>query len=240
MQKGIELAKKIAKSLDQDHRELLSEFNYHNTLGAIYAIPNVAVEDHNRIICFIIYAYTPNNLWLDLKKDRMENKRKILDSLGANLKLEIFKDVLHGSSDIVGMCIFNYLEELKDWRWPVIFDLLDWSGKMRRFSGKDTESEIKWDEMNKSGEKETFKQEVDINTIISANEKKGKLLDMAIAKRKQADEMTKELEKDYVETDTATQSDFGFKFTDTPKKRDILSWRQFINERNLRKATMPL
>ena len=41
-----------------------------------------------------------------------------------------------------------------------------------------------------------------------------------------------EIRKEFVTTDTATQSDFKFIFTDTAKKRDILSWRAWIRQLN--------
>lgn len=230
MSKTIEIAKKISTALDNEWLPELEENNLHLTFGAIYNLPNVEIEDKNRIVCFIIYAYSPDSLWLDLKKDRHTNKKKILDSLGANTNADIYKHLLVNNNEICSMCIFNYLEELKDWRWPVVFNLLDYSSKMQRFANKDTESEKSWDEINKEGQKETLTEEVDMEKVVKINKQKGDLLQMAIDKRRQADALLKEMEKDFLSTDIATQADFLFKFTETAKKKDILSWRTFIRD----------
>ena len=235
MEKAIRVSKQIIKELDKDWMQELEDNNLHSTFGAIYSIPNIDIEDKNRIICFIIYAYSPESLWLDLKRDRLDNKKRILDSLGANTSLEIYTGILNNSHDIVGMCTFNFLSELKDWRWSMIFSLLDYSSRQQRFASEDTDAEKTWEELNKEGKKETLKEEIDISQILKINKDKGALLQLSIEKRMQADEMIEQIRKDYVATDVATQSDFRFKFTDTSKQRDILSWRKFIKERNERK-----
>lgn len=231
MQKSIEIARIISKDLDKNWTDILEQNNIHSVFGAIYSIKDVAIEDQNRIISFIIYAYSPDSLWLDLKKDRIDNKKRILESLGANLTSAIFKKVLYNSEDIVGMCIFNFMEELKTWKWPIIFTLLDYSAKMQRFSGEQTEPEKKWDELDKAGGKHTLTEQLDIADILKANKEKGSLLQLAIEKRIQADSMIAEIEKDFLSTDIASQEDFGFKFTETAKKRDVMSWREFIRDK---------
>lgn len=238
MQKAIELAKKISKDLETDWLPSLEDHNLHFTFGAIYSIPQIDIEDKNRIVCFIVYAYSPDSLWLDLKKDRLDNKKKILESLGANSKLEIYNQLLENGNDRIGMCIFNYLEELKDSRWREIFANLDYASTMMRFASKKTESEISWDQMNKEGNKETLTQDIDTDKLVKINKDKGILLDLASDKREKAEKLIEQIKKDYVATDASVQSDFNFSFTDTAKKKDILSWRQFISERNERKKTV--
>jgi hypothetical protein len=58
---------------------------------------------------------------------------------------------------------------------------------------------------------------------------------MSIDKRKQVDILLREIKTEFVSTDSATQADFGFNFTDTTKKRDILSWSDFIRSKNEKK-----
>lgn len=240
MTKAIDLAKLITKELDKDWSSELEDYNLHFTLGAIYNLPFIEIEDKNRIICFIIYAYSPNSLWLDLQKDRLDNKKRILDNLGANIKEDIYQQILVGNSDIISMSVFNYLEELKDYRWPMVFNLLDYSSKMQRFSNENTESEKKWQEINKEGQKETLTEEVNVEVIVKINKQKGELLQLAIEKRKQAESILEEIRKDYLLTDEATKADFGFKMTDTASKKDILSWRTFIKDLNEKKKLATL
>lgn len=234
MSKEIDLAKLISKDLSIDYKYLIYEYNMPDTFANIYSIAS-DIKEANTIICFIIYAYSPDSLWLDLKKDRLENKLKILHNLNANVKSELIQGIINGDNEIAGIAIFDFLEELKSWRWRTIFDLLDYSSRMSRFATQVTEAERRYQKINKEGEVKDVIEELDIDVISKVNKEKGMLLDQSIAKRKQADVLLEEIRKEYVGTDNATQSDFGFMFTDTSKKRDILSWRTFVTELNEKK-----
>lgn len=233
MAKEIELIKKIREDLSKDWKDELRDYNMPDSFASIYSTTDI--ENANRLICFVVYAYNPDSLWLDLRKDRLENKTKILHHLDANIDTLLFQDVINNKNEVVGMAIFDFLEQLKNWKWRAVFDLLDYSSKMFRFATQDTEEERSFDKMNKEGEVKTLVQSFDIDTISKVNKEKGLLLDQAIAKRKQADILLEEIRKDYVVTDNAVQQDFGFSYTETAKKKDLLSWRDFIIERNQRK-----
>lgn len=234
MQRAVELAKSISKELDKDWKEELIDYNMPDTFKNIYTL-DTTIENKNRIICFIIYSYSPDSLWLDLKKDRLENKTKILHNLNADSGSILFTDILYNRNDIVGTAIYDLLENLKSWKWRGIFDLLDYSSKMFRFATQDTEQEKTIEKMNKEGEVKRITSDYDIETISKINKEKGILLEQAIEKRKKADLLLEEIRKEFVATDIATQADFDFTFTDTSKKRDILSWRTFITELNEKK-----
>lgn len=238
MQKSIDLIKKISKDLSKDWKEELWEYHMPETFTNIYSLTHD--ENANVIICFIVYAYHPDSLWLNLHKDRVENKISIFKTLGADMNDPIFEEVINNKHEIVNMAIFDFLESLKSWKWRAIFDLLDYSSKMSRFASQQTESEKTFDKMNKDGEVRTLTQEFDIEIISKVNKEKGLLLDQAIAKRKQADSLLEEIRKEYVNTDNAVQADFGFNYTDTAKKKDIMSWREFIIETNERKKRAAL
>jgi len=231
MQKAIDLIKKISKDLSKNYKEELWEYNMPETFANIY-FASENVEDANRIICFIVYAYSPDSLWLDLNKDRTSNKLRILHNLGADTNNKLYQEIIDNKSELAGMAIFDFLEGLKSWRWRAIFDLLDYSSKMFRFASQETESDISYQKMNKDGEVKDIKETLDIDTISKVNKEKGLLLNQAIEKRKHSDLLLEEIKKQFVATDTATQADFDFTFTDTSKKRDIMSWRGFILDKN--------
>lgn len=232
MYKALELAKIIRGNIGSNHLSLLEDYNLKSVFRNIYSI-DASIEETNIIVCYIIYAYSPQSLWLDIKKDRVDNKISILNGLEADMGKDLFKDILYNKNEIINISIFDYLEQLKSWEWRAIFELLDYAAKMSRFAAKETKSELQWSELNnKSGEKETLTEEIDIKTIVSVNKEKGILLQQAIDKRKQADEMLEKIKKEYVNTDVATQADFGVTFTDTSTQRDIMSWRQHIIKRN--------
>lgn len=236
MQKAIDLAIKISKQLDKNWLAELEENDLHKTFQSVFTI-NENISNCNRIVCFIIYAYSPESLWLDLKKDRLENKTRILNNLDADINLKIFEEILCNNNEAIGISIFEYLELLKSWKWRAIFDLLDYSAKMSRFASQETESEKSFDKLNKAGEVKKITEEIDVDVLVKVNKEKGALLDQSIAKRKQADALLDEIRKEFVVSDHATQADFNFQLTDTSKRKDILSWRAFIKDRNMEKQS---
>jgi|SRR5882762_1556520 len=236
MNRAVEIARKISKDLGKNWLSELKEINLYNTFAVIYR-ENLTISNANAIVAFIIYAFDPDSPWMDLRKDRYENKSKILSSLGFIEKSDLFKSLVNGSNEKVNDSILYYLEDLTNWRWPTIFSLMDYHSRMIRFANQKTEEEKKFDVEKKDGEKETLTEDYAIDKIAKVNQQKGELLQKAIESRKKADELLDEIRKEFVNTDHATQIDMGFAFTDTAKKPvDILSWRNFIRQRNLKKS----
>lgn len=235
MQKSIDIARKISKDLEKNWLPELEEINFHKIFQPVFKL-NLNISDANSIVVFIIYAYDPDSQWLDLKKDRYENKQRILLNLDCVISKEVFKEILINSNDCINEVIASYLEELTNWRWTTVFTLLEYHSKMIRFANQETESEKQWDKMNKEGEVVTLSKDYDADVISKINKMKGDLLTQAIESREKADKLLEEIKKEFVQTDTATQGDFNFTFTDTAKKKsDVYSWREFIKSRNERK-----
>lgn len=235
MIKAIRLAGQISKEIDKNWFPIIEENNLHKIFESVFSLDKANIEECNKIFCYIIYAYSPESLWLDLNKDRNDNKLKILHNLDADVKTELYQSIINNNNEKVGIAIFNYLEELKSWKWRAVFDLLDYSSKMFRFASQETEAERKYDKMDKEGTIKELKEEMDLEAITKVNKEKGILLEGAIQKRRQADVLLEEIRKEFVVTDSATQSDFGFQFTETTKKRDIMSWSEFRRHSNEKK-----
>ena len=235
MPRAIEIAKQISSDLSADHTELLHDNNLFSIFGSVYSLPEETFKTKNIIVCFIAYAYSPDSLWLDLKKDRFDNKKDILSNLGAEVNAKIFKEVLNSSNENVGISVFNFLEDLKDWRWRHVFDLLDYASRVLAIARRKTDDERTWEEVDKNQQKHTLTEEIDVEKILKSEKEKGALMDLAEEKRRKADKFIDEIRKDFVATDHATQQDFGFMMSETAKKKDILSWSEFIKERNERK-----
>lgn len=233
MNKAIQLSQLVKKELSKDWSEELEIYSLHKIFESVYSLEE-SFKDKNTIVCFIIYSYSPDSLWLDLNKDRFDNKKQILNNLGViNFDTGLYYDIINNKNELVGISIFNFLEQLKNWKWNTVFDLLDFSSKMAKFSTQETEEEKSYDKTNKkSGETTTVTQDIPIEVISKVNKEKGYLLDQSIAKRIQADNLLKEIRTEFVKTDEATQSDFSFMFTETAKKKNILSWSEFIEDKN--------
>ena len=229
MKKAIELSREMQKSISDNWSEKMEEYGLMHIFLPVYNGPE-KLKDKNTIICYIIHAYNPDSFWLDLKKDRIDNKKRILSHLDADLKSELYKGIIANKNEVANIAIFNFLEELKDWRWRSVFDLVEYASRMSRFAAMETSDEKEYEKTSKDGQIQKYKEEVDIKTIVNVNKGKGDLIEQSIEARKKAANMLAEIQKEYVATDNATQQDFSFSFSDTAKKKDILSWRTYIKD----------
>lgn len=233
MIKYIDVCKKIIKNPLESGFPLLKEVNLHTVFEPIYDM-NISLRRMNTLVCYCVLAYDPDSSWLDIKRDRYENKVRIIEGLDG--RVSEYEKVISGQDEEINDVIFNYLIALTDWRWTTTFTLLDYHSKMIRFVQENVDSEKSTDAFNKDGQKVTLTEDIDLDKLTKVNKQKGELLEQAINARKKADDLLGEIRKDMVVTDTATQNDFGFLFSETAKEKvDIMSWRQFIRQRNEKK-----
>jgi hypothetical protein len=233
--KSINLAKQIRSDITKNWSEELFDYDLSNAFAPIYGMKDIGLSDKNSIICYIIFSYNPDSLWLDLKKDRIENKTHILLNIGVNVNDELYSGILANKNETVNISIFNFLEHIKDWRWRAVFDLIEYASKISRFASMETDDERKFQKTLKDGEKVDYTEEVEIKTIVSVNKDKGILIQQSIDAREKAHSIIEQIAKDFVQTDNATGQDFNFSFSETSKNKDPLSWREFIKERNQKK-----
>ncbi len=235
MQKAIELAKDIVKNPKGNYINDLDDIKLYKVFEQLYEAA-YTTQTENKLIAFIIFAFDPDSQKLDVRKDRYENKCSIMENLGLSITDDLIQQILSNSNEVFNNTVLLYLEELTNWRWPTIYSLLDYHSNMIRFATQKTDAEKSFDKMNKEGEVKTITQDYDIDTIAKVNIQKSDIFKRAIDARKQADELLDDIRKEFMPTDHAVQTDFGFTFTDTAKKKvDILSWRAFIKELNDKK-----
>jgi len=127
--------------------------------------------------------------------------------------------------------ILNYLVSQTDARWQEIMSLLDYSSKMILYCNKRvTEKNKVGIEKDDDDNVKDIYQYLDPLEISRINKEKGDLLLKAIEARKKGEELLKSLENEFQRTDSATQGDFGFVFSDA-KTFNVLSWEQRIRRR---------
>ncbi|HNU13635.1 MAG TPA: hypothetical protein PKI55_04195 [Chitinophagaceae bacterium] len=229
-EKATALSKIIRNNILDNHEDTIRDYGLWECFCHIYESAE-KIADKNRLVCYVNYAYNPESYWLDLKKDRIDNKTRILVNLEAEIKSDLYKKILKDNHEPVLRSIFAFLEELKDWRWRAVYDYLDYAAKISRFAINETEEERQYEKKAKDGQIETYTEEIDIEVIAKVNKQKGELLNQAHKAREKAEEIMREIRKDFAPTDDATQSDFGFSFSDTAKKKNIMSWREFIRSK---------
>ncbi len=238
MQKATDAAKLLFKQPEKNHLEHLKEINLFECFESIFKL-DTTIRNANLICAFLIYAYDPDSLKLDIRKDRRENKVDILLSLGLSEDDEIISEILLNESDVFNDCVLLFLEKLTDWRWYTIFSLLDYHSNMMRFANQKTEEEKSFDKINKEGNVKTLTQSYDIDVVSKVNIQKSEVFKKGIEAREKADKLLDDIRKDFVSTDNAVQQDLGFQFTETAKKKvDIMSWRSYVREINEKKKTI--
>lgn len=223
------IAKLLSDTPDVNHLQDLKDTDLYSTFKDLYKL-DTTNKEANLLVSFLIFAYDPDSLRLNIRKDRYENKQEILKSLGLDIESELISDIARNENESFTNSVTLYLEKLTDWRWPTIYSLLDYHSSMIRFTNQKTETEKKYDKISKDGEsKLTISKDIDMETISKINIQKSELLKKAISAREDADKLLEEIRKAFMPTDTVTAQDFGFTFTETAKKIvNIYSWREFI------------
>lgn len=225
MKNYLELAKKIQADPEGNLLSALEEQNLKQIFRPIYKIDN-NILTLNSVVAYIILAYTNGSHWLDLNQDRLYNKTRIVEGLGISIDT-FFKEIIDCENKIVNSVVSEYLQDQASWEFQQAASYLDNHQTLIKFSSEVVETGFTTEEKNKEGNKIDLFTEYSIDTIISAREKKAKLLAVAHDNRVKATELIAKLKGDYVQLDHAVQQDFGFSIVDE-KKIDPASWRHFI------------
>ena len=213
MIKALELAKRIAKRMDESNIELLESYNLHKQFAPLYEMGTqetpVSEKTINTIICAIIYAYDKDSNWYDLRKESYEDKLNILKGLDADLDNEYVRAFLNLSKDEINEAIGEYLQTQTDWRYVSARRFMDFhSSAMRQ-------------------QEPEFKEGNDVDKAAKAKENFGKFLRESLNHRKLADEYIEALNKEYVGLNHRTKQDFGIEFVEKSITQDIYSWREY-------------
>lgn len=229
MKTAIDLAKKMYKEPEVNWLSDLELINLHSIFTPIYRMNN-NISTLNKLVSYIIYAYSNESSWLRNKGDRYDNKIKILKGLEADYESVFFIEIASNQNDVVNGVIGEYLIDQTTWKWRTIMTSLDYHSNMIRFVGQNTDNEKKTDRINKEGNKHTLTEEYDIDTISKVNKQKGELLELAIKARERADKLLSEIETEFMVLAEAVQQDFGFSMT-SEKTINYLSWEERIRKR---------
>lgn len=226
----VELALKITKGLEENWLAQLELLNLHTIFRPVFK-HNLTILNQNAIVAFIILAYSEESPWLNPRKDRLVNKKEILDGIGIDPNNRIYKEIINYENDTIQQVILNYLLFNTDTRWNEIISLLEYYNKMFIFCNQRTsDKEAIGSSVDDNGQVvEAFKF-IDQLEMAKINKEKGELMLRAADARNKAETLLKALENEYQKTDTATMGDFGFQFSN-PKTFDITSWEARLKRR---------
>jgi hypothetical protein len=224
------LAQKMIKDLEVNYLPDLELVNLHTIFRPVYK-HNLTILNQNAIVAFVIFAYSEESPWLNPRTDRLVNKQQILSGVGVDPSNRIYKEIIEYQNDTIQQVILNYLLFCTDSRWREIISLLEYHDKMFLFCNQRTaDKQQTGTSVDKDGNVEADFEYIDQLEVSKINKEKGELMIKAIEARQKAETLLKQLESDYQKTDNATQSDFGFQFSDV-RKYDPLRWEDRIRRR---------
>lgn len=223
MSKVLDAILALKNDFEADWRAELERINIYDDVKIIYE-RKWKTDFCNQVLAFIVMAYDNQSGWIELHKDRWDNKEKIASKLGMNIKEKKVKDIIENNDPDVQAVVGWFVLHQIDWRWDAIISCFEYASEMFRFAKTKTDDKIV---VKSEGDKKEF-AEVDIDRLTKGNMAKGLNLDKAIAQRRAGEELLKELRQDFVVLDTALEKEGKRKVTDAAK--NIESWESFIKE----------
>lgn len=191
------------QSLKQD-----LEADWRNTLDNIGLWPSVQIlyKDFtnwhaNVILTFIVLAYHRESGWINLHKDRQENKDQIMLDIGGigALQDEELEKACRGSCDTT-MCVVRWLMDYqKDWRWLTIEQCFAFHSEIMHAPRSDD------------------------------HKKRGQAISEAIDKRREGDKLLKEIQQEFIAVDSILEAEGLPKITDEGSGPG--SWEEFLRRR---------
>lgn len=237
MSKILEIVQKRKNKLDESWMDDFEELNIDRELSFMYK-SGLSVLEANIIFSFIILSYDKSSGWIEMHKNRMDNKKRIMTKLGGDLNNKVFADAVDNSSLFAQNIKVWFMRYIRDWRWETIMAYFDYHSEMMKFGGFKTIEEIEdvsYEDLGEEGggiqEVKTVKA-IPVDKLAKGNIDKGSNLEKATQLRKQAEEMWEEIKKEFMVTDTVLEREGSMKITSTV---DPESWEQFI--RSLKKAS---
>lgn len=220
MSKLVKAILNLKSDIEGDWSQALEELNILQDIQPIYKLP-IVDKVKNTILSFIILAYDNDSHWIELHKDRLDNKIKIMKRLGSNADEEPFHSVIYGTHTQTQELVSWLMIYQRDWRWDSAMAYFDYHAEIMKFSGVRTPD--KEQVSNKEGQ--LVNEDIDIDKIVAANIKKGELIKKAIEMRLLGEAILKELQKEYVTVDTALEKEGRTKLTETV---DIMKWEHAV------------
>lgn len=221
MSKLLDTIIRLKQDMAGDWKPLLSDINIYEDVKKLYGL-KWTTEFCNRVLAFIVMSYDNQSAWIEIHKDRWDNKYKIASRLGLNIKDRKVKDIVENNNATVNGIVAWFMEYQKDWRWDSIMTYFEYHSEMMRFGSIKTQEQIV------VGEEEGGKKmlsDVSIDEQAKGNFRKGVNIEKAVDMRRKGEELLEEIKREYVNIDTALFKEHKLTMTGA---YDIESWETFI------------
>lgn len=221
MSKLLDKIIKLKADLSADWKPALEDINVYEDIKKLYAM-KWPTKFCNGVLAFIVMSYDNESGWIELHKDRWENKYKIASRLELNIKDKKVKDIVENNNTTVNNTVAWFMEYQKDWRWDSIMTYFEYHSEMMRFGSIKTQEQIV------VGEEEGGKKvlsDVSIDEQAKGNFRKGVNIEKAVEMRRKGEELLEEIRQQFVTVDTVMEKEGRRRMTDST---NIESWEHFI------------
>jgi hypothetical protein len=225
MSKALDLIWKLKATMTEDWQDELERKNLLEDFKPLYKIEGWSRRMANTVVAFIVLAYDNDSGWVEIRKDRYENKYKIMQRLGGDIADDAIIRVVEGENDVVEQVVNWYLYDyLPDWRWGSILAGMQYHSEMMKFANQKTKDKEVGGFEKESGK--ALYTDIPTKDIAKANVDKGALIEQALKRRKEADELYEQIRKEFMTVDKISEKEGRRKVTDI---KDILSHEKWLN-----------
>jgi hypothetical protein len=223
MSKVLDVILELKEDLGTDWMPALKRINIWEDVSKLYT-KRWSTAMCNGVLSFIILAYDNESGFIEMHKDRWENKYKIAERVGLSKSDERVKKIVENNNATVNDVVSWFLDYQKTWEWDSILACWEYHSEMMRFARTKTQDQTVVDN-DEGGDK--IMADVDISTLTKGNKEKGLNIQTAIERRKEGDTMHEDLKRRYVNIDTALQKEGKRRMTDATS---IMSWEAYIQD----------
>jgi hypothetical protein len=166
----------------------------------------------NKLLAFIVLAYNYQSEMIELSKDRLEVKRRIMIRVAglSYTESKILADAAVGLNTVVNKVAAWHVEEQKDWRWGDIISKIEYHSRVN----------------------------ADVSLELDLDSDGAKKLEAATKLRRDAAIMWDEIRREFLPLDNALTAEGKPKITDNIKVSDFTSWEGYIRQKNFEKKRL--
>lgn len=201
MDKVLEKIYELLSEVDSDWKTHLDRLGIWNNVYPLYTQAKNGPEA-NKALAFIVLAYHYKSEMIEIARDRLEVKRKIIIRVAglAYKESKLLSDAAIGLSPVINSVAAWFVDEQKDWRWGDIISKIELHSRTQAANSNELEP-----------------------TVESA-----KRLKEATILRKEADVMWNEIRREFLPLDNALVSEGKSKITENLSTKDFTSWEGYV------------
>jgi hypothetical protein len=203
MNKVLDKIFELLPLIDSDWKTHLDRLGIWDNVFDLYTEAKDGPEA-NRLLAFIVLAYHYRSEMIEISKDRLEVKRKIMIRVaGLGFKdSKVLSDAAVGLNSVTNRVAAWFVDEQKDWRWGDIISKIELHSRTN----------------------------ASVSHELEPDSDSAKRLEMATKLRKDADLMWNEIRREFLPLDNALVAEGKPKITENLSSKDFTSWEAYVRK----------